>query len=90
MNMKQVHKEVKAARLVSGSGVQCGAGLCAAPTLFVKQTSPELVTLDLILGLRPAATHSTHQPLKYRRESDPDTTSSPTHSPACSLYPPQL
>lgn len=53
-----------------------------APVHFVIQTGPELVTLDLILGLRPAATHSTRRPLKYRRESDPSTTSSPAHSPA--------
>lgn len=48
--------------------------MCAAPVHFAKQTGPELVTLDLILGPRPAATHSTRQPLKYRRESDSGTT----------------
>lgn len=51
------------------------------PVHFVKQTGLELVTLDLILGLWPAATHSTHQPLKYRRESDLSATSSPPHVP---------
>lgn len=69
----------------AGSSVQFRAVLCAAPVHFVKQTGLELVILDLILGQRPAATHSTRQPLKYRRESDPSTTSNPTHSPARSL-----
>lgn len=55
------------------------------PVYFVKQTGLELVTLDLILGLWPAATHSTHQPLKYRRESDLSATSSPPHVPVRSL-----
>lgn len=59
-------------------------GRCC-PVNFVKQTGQELVTLDLFPGLWPAATHSAQQPLKYRRESDPGATSSPAHTPACSL-----
>lgn len=57
---------LKQCRMTSCVHVQ--AFLLCVPLIHgVKQTDSALVTLDLILGLWPAATHSTHWPLKYRR-----------------------